>query len=121
MSVDKRDNRRTRRRDVSGADQGPDRIRVNLILDRADDPLVFATIAAIKKGVRRNTKLKTMLHVAALVQHRTLQGAIVEALGREGQGEIVGGQQPEKQSKPVLLEQGGGRKNRRRSVQPAGR
>ena len=48
------------------------RIRINIILERQEDPLVFEQLQPIKKGARRTAKLKTMLHVAALIQSRLI-------------------------------------------------
>src|SRR5262247_500042 len=48
------------------------RIRINIILERQDDPLVFDQLQPVRKGPRRTAKLKTMLHVAALMQSRII-------------------------------------------------
>src|SRR5215510_1559637 len=50
----------------------PSRIRINIILERQEDPLVFDQLQPVRKGPRRTAKLKTMLHVAALIQSRLI-------------------------------------------------
>ena len=52
--------------------QEASRIRINIILEREDDPLVFEQLRPLKKGPRRTARLKRMLHVAALIQSRLI-------------------------------------------------
>ena len=51
---------------------------------------MFDEITAVRKGPRRTAKLKTMLHVAALVQRGSLHFGMVQAVNRGGNGAAVG-------------------------------
>lgn len=51
---------------------GANALRMNLRIERDDDPLVYEILATVRKGQRRQEKLKRMLHLAALVERGLL-------------------------------------------------
>jgi hypothetical protein len=43
-------------------------LRINVIIDRGEDPLVYDMLAAAPKGARRTFRLKVLLHDGAIAQ-----------------------------------------------------
>lgn len=49
-----------------------ERIRLNLIIDRDEDELVYAQLTALPKGPKRIAAVKRMIHLAGLIERGSL-------------------------------------------------